>query len=145
MAAALTLAGSFIGPWEGKATVGYLDIVGVPTYCYGGTGPKAVVGKHYTSAECQAQKAEDVRRHAEAIEPCLHVEVPPPALAAFISLSYNIGAASFCRSSVAADANAGHLAAACDAILLYNRAGGHYVRGLANRRAAERGLCKEAL
>ena len=127
--------------WEGERRVGYLDIVKVPTYCFGGTGPEAVVGKRYTGAECRTQLAEDAYAHALPLTRCIYRELPPETFAALISLSFNIGVAGACRSSAVRYANAGDLKRACDAITRYDRAGGRVIRGLQNRRAAEKRLC----
>lgn len=145
LAAALALAVPLIANWEGERRVGYLDIVRVPTYCFGGTGPEAVVGKRYTAAECRTQLAGDAYDHAVPVARCLTRPVPQEVMAAFISLSFNIGPAGVCRSSAVRKANAGDLAGACRAISLYDRAGGRVVRGLQNRRAAERRLCERGL
>ena len=40
---------------------------------------------------------------------------------------------------------AGDLRGACEALMLWTRAGGREVRGLVNRRTAERKLCLEGL
>lgn len=61
--------------------------------------------------------------------------------AAFLSLSYNIGSAGFCKSSVARLWNAGETRAACDAMLEFNRAAGITMPGLTRRRTQERVLC----
>ncbi|MFA6043607.1 MAG: lysozyme [Phycisphaerales bacterium] len=145
LAAALALAIPVVAQWEGERRVGYLDIIGVPTYCFGGTGPEAVVGKHYTASECRTQLAQDAIDHAKPLQRCITRELPPEVFAAFISLSYNIGPAGVCRSSVVRYANAGDLASACASISKFNRAGGKVYRGLVNRRAAERRLCERGL
>lgn len=145
LAAALALAIPVVAVWEGERRVGYLDIVNVPTYCFGGTGPTAVVGKRYTAQECRTQLASDALRHAEPLQHCITRELPPEVFAAFISLSFNIGPAGVCRSSVVRYANAGNLPAACASISKFNRAGGRVIKGLVNRRAAERKLCEKGL
>lgn len=145
IAAAIAIATPLIQSQEGLRTVGYKDIVGVPTYCYGGTGPAAVVGKRYTQAECNTQFAQDAQKHADAIAPCITVTTPPSSLAAFVSFSYNVGSAGFCHSSVARDLNAGNLKGACAAMSAWIYAGGKPVQGLINRRAQERALCERGL
>lgn len=145
LAAALALALPVVAHWEGERRVGYMDVIDVPTYCFGGTGPKAVVGKRYTAAECQTQLAQDIVSHARPLQKCITRELPPEVFAAFISLSYNIGPAGVCRSSVVRYANAGDLRSACAAISKFNRAGGKVYRGLVNRRADERRLCERGL
>ncbi|OLS53907.1 glycoside hydrolase family protein, partial [Rhodovulum sulfidophilum] len=55
-AAATALALSFIGGNEGLKTEAYLDIVGVPTVCFGETRG-VELGDSYTPAECLAMFA----------------------------------------------------------------------------------------
>lgn len=130
---------------EGHRNVGYRDVVGIPTYCYGGTGAAAVVGKVYTDAQCNSQLGADVRSHADGISACIKVATPAPSLAAFISFSYNVGVGGFCRSSVARNLNAGDLKDACAGLSAWVFAGGRRVQGLVNRRASERALCERGL
>lgn len=145
LAAALALATPLVASWEGERRVGYLDIIRVPTYCFGGTGPEAVVGRRYTGAECRSQLADDAYQHAIPLTRCIRVPIPPESFAAFISLSYNIGPAGVCRSSVVRYVNLGDLKHACAAISKFDRAGGRVIRGLQNRRSAERRLCERGL
>lgn len=143
IAAAIAISVGVIKPWEGRSLVPYHDIVGVLTWCDGETKgqPKAV----YTHAECDLITEREVARYEADIRPCLPADLPPKTRAAFISAAYNIGTGAFCGSSMARLAKAGNLRAACDALLRWNRAGGREVRGLTNRRTAERRLCLEGL
>jgi lysozyme len=65
----------------------------------------------------------------------------PNALAASVSLAYNIGTAGFCRSTAAKRFRAGDVRGGCNAFLVWNKAGGRVVAGLARRRSAERSIC----
>lgn len=141
LAAALALAVPLVANFEGERRVGYLDIIKVPTYCFGGTGPEAVVGRRYTAETCRTQLAEDAYVHAVPLTRCIKVPIPPETFAAMISLSYNIGPAGVCRSSAVRYLNLGDIKRACSAITLYDKAGGRVIRGLQNRRAAEKRLC----
>lgn len=141
MAGAIALATPLIMMFEGNRPVGYRDIVGVPTSCYGHTGPDAIVGKRYTPDECNTQLAKDVASHAAGIRACIKVDVPKDSLAAFISFSFNVGVGGFCRSSLARKLNAGDLVGACNGLSAWVYAGGKRIRGLENRRAKERALC----
>lgn len=67
--------------------------------------------------------------------------IPEKPYVAFLSVSYNIGRGAFCSSSIARKANAGDIRGACNAILLWNKAGGRVVKGLVNRRAEENKIC----
>ena len=51
----------------------------------------------------------------------------------------------FCGSSMSRHALAGNLQGACDALLMWNKAGGQVVRGLTRRRTAEHELCLAGL
>lgn len=141
IAGAIVLATPLIMYWEGHRPVGYRDIVGVPTSCWGHTGPDVVVGKRYTRDECDSQLAKDVAIHAAGIRSCIRVEVPKESLAAFVSFSFNVGVTGFCRSSLARKLNAGDLKGACNGLSAWVYAGGKRVKGLENRRAKERELC----
>ena len=142
MAAAVAL----VGAWEGVRTVAYKDIVGVPTVCFGETrGVK--MGDRYTMDECKAMLGDGLVEFELGMRKCLTNpdSIPAKPYTAFLSLSYNIGTGAFCRSSVARRANEGNLRGACDAILMWDRAGGKRVQGLANRRQDERRICLEGV
>lgn len=143
-AGAIAAAVAIIAPWEGVELRAYRDIVGVPTICYGETRG-VEMGDTATLAECQTMLAQGVREFATAISPCLPAVLPDKTRAAFISAAYNIGSGAFCKSSMSRRALAGDLRGACDALLLWNKAGGRVIKGLTNRRNAERTLCLEGL
>lgn len=142
-AAAVGIALPVIKSWEGRELVPYRDIVGVLTWCDGETRGKAK--PVYTHAECDRITEAAAAEFEAAIRPCLPADLPVKTRAAFISTAYNIGSAAFCRSSMARKAVAGDLRGACDALMMWTKAGGRVVRGLVNRRTAERKLCLEGL
>jgi len=123
----------------------YLDIVKVATACDGITkGVK--MGMRFTPAQCNDLLEEELVAHAEPIIRCV------PALKgrtnqviAAVSLSYNIGTAGVCKSSIAKLWNARQWRAGCDRFPLFNKAGGRIVQGLVNRRARERAICIQGL
>ena len=138
MAAAVAL----VGAWEGVRTVAYRDIVGIPTVCFGETrGVK--MGDRYTMEECRTMLGDALVEFETGMRKCLTNPgaIPDKPYVAFLSLSYNIGTRAFCKSTVARKANAGDLKGACNAIPMWNRAGGKVVKGLTNRRAEEREIC----
>lgn len=146
LAAAVLAAAAFIGPWEGLRTEAYHDIVGVPTVCYGETRG-VEMGDSYTKAECDAMLAEAVAGFRVKLQSCLPSlpALPEGVQVAFTSWAYNVGTGAACRSTLVRLANAGDLRGACNQLPRWNRAGGKVVRGLSNRRGAERALCLEAL
>ena len=145
-AALVTACVMFIAPWEGTSTKPYRDSVGVLTICDGATAADGVdFSKVYTKADCQRMLGKDLPKYDAPLQRCIKPEVfnslPIPRHVALISLSYNIGGAAVCKSSIVTFLNEGEVQAACDAFLRYNHAGGRVLEGLTNRRIAERKLC----
>lgn len=137
---------ALVGAWEGLRTVAYKDIVGVPTVCFGETrGVK--MGDRYTVDDCKVMLGDGLIEFEAGMRKCLRApdQIPDGPYVAFLSLSYNIGTGAFCRSSVRRYANDGHYVDACDAILMWNKAGGKVIKGLMNRRLHERRICLAGL
>lgn len=148
--AVLAAAATFVAGWEGFYPRTYKDIVGVPTVCYGETEKSAVAEgrkRAYSKQECTDMLAKSLAGYDAAAMACLD---PPRPITdnmhkAFISATYNIGVHGFCKSTMARRVNKGDFKGACDALLAWNKAGGRVVKGLDNRRRAERKLCLEGL
>lgn len=131
---------ALLGTFEGVRTYAYNDSVGVPTVCYGHTkGVKA--GQHYTLAECNKMLIADIPKYDPNNLGCIKVVLPPKRHSALLSFAYNVGPGTFCRSSVVRKINAGNVQGGCDALLHYDYAKGHHLKGLTSRRKAERVLC----
>lgn len=130
-----------IAPAEGLRRVAYSDPVGVPTLCFGETrGVK--LGDTATVEQCKAMLADRVEKDfIPGVEKCISRPMPDTRKAAFVSLAYNVGVDTFCKSSIARRYNAGDTQGACDAMLLYVKAGGITLPGLVKRREQERELC----
>ena len=86
-----------------------------------------------------------MRTYEAGLDRCLTAPVPGKTKVAFLSWTYNVGVGAACGSTLVRLANAGALRGACDQLLRWNRAGGKIVRGLTNRREAERQLCLEGV
>lgn len=142
MAAAVAL----VGGWEGLRTVAYPDITGVPTVCFGETRG-VMLGDRYTVDQCKVMLGDALVEFETAMRRCLMAPdaIPDKPYTAFLSLSYNIGSRAFCGSTVARRANSGDLRGACEAIPMWNKAGGRVIKGLVNRRAEERRICLSGL
>jgi lysozyme len=144
--AAVLLAVPLVASFEGLWTTAKPDRLayGLPTVCYGETeGVK--VGDTYTPAECADMLAQKLPRYAEEISKCIRIPISDKMRASFISFSYNVGTAGFCRSTTVRLLNNGDKRGACNALMSWNRAGGRIVQGLTNRRNAERKLCLEGI
>lgn len=149
-AGAIALAVVFIKPWEGLWTTAQVDTIGTGrpiTYCYGQTNEAGAVkvGQKFTPQQCSDLLAKSLPKYADEIAACIKVPISDKERAAYISFAYNVGSAGFCRSSAASRLNAGDHSGACDALMNWTKAQGRVVKGLVNRRAAERKLCLEGV
>ena len=146
--ATAAIVAPFVSGWEtgGKPQlVAYRDIVGVWTIC-GGETKDVKPGMVETPAGCAARDEAALIRHAEPVLACTPIlRGPPNQLSAAISLAYNIGTGAYCRSTVDRRFDAGDWRGACEAFLMWNKAGGKVVNGLDRRRRAERALCLKEL
>lgn len=140
---------ALIKQFEGFRSAPYRDAVGVPTIGYGNTyyldGRKVSMSdKPLTKDEAHQLKMDITNRDfAPAVRKALassKVAITQNMFDACVSLAYNIGVGGFARSSVVRHLNAGNKQAAADAFLLWNKAGGKVLKGLDNRRRAERAL-----
>jgi lysozyme len=136
----LACAVALVGLCEGLRTSTYLDIGGVATICYGET-QGVTEGETRTKEDCDRLLGTRLREFNAEISKCLPADMPETRRAALNSLAYNIGSDAFCKSTVAKRMRSGDIQGACDAFLMWNRAGGKVVKGLTNRRERERELC----
>lgn len=134
---------------EGRYHVSYTDIVGVCTYCFGET-QNCRLGLRFTESYCRARleyRLEEYRDglHLYFTDETIQNRLPPRRDAAFTSLAYNVGIRAAGRSTATRRINRGNIAGACEALTWWNKAGGRVVRGLVNRRRAERDYCRAGL
>jgi lysozyme len=146
--AAAAILSPFVSGWEsgGKQHLtAYQDIVGVWTLCDGETlGVKK--GDTDTAEGCAIRLDMRLAGFAQEVAKCTpSLRGKDEMWASATSLAYNIGTGAYCKSTVDRQFDAGNLRAACDAYLMWNKAGGRVVQGLANRRAAERALCLKGI
>ncbi len=140
------MAAWFVAPWEGLVRPVYRDIVGVPTVCYGHTGPDVPVGQPArTEEECGRLLTGDLKQAYGHVERCITHPLWPEQAAAFTSLAFNVGPSGVCGSTLQKFANAGQMAQACGQLMRWVYAGGKRVQGLVNRRQAEYKLCMRPL
>lgn len=156
VAAWVTIAVVCVAGFEGFAAKPSVDTVGTGrpiTWCYGRTGadgPIPAMTMVFTKAQCQDELGQDLQKYDAMVHACITVPMSPHQEAAFVSFVYNGGQGWLCNphkktyAPVAKDFNAGHLQAACDAMLGYNHAQGKVLLGLTRRRQAERAMCLEA-
>lgn len=136
----LSLLGvGFIQKWEDTKPVAYLDVVGIPTICTGST--KGVrIGQVAAPGECEARLIEDTTYAGKALARCVIAPVTQRQYDALVSLGFNIGGGAICASTLIRKLNQGDCRGAAEQFLRWDYAGGQKVRGLTNRRKAEREL-----
>jgi lysozyme len=140
-ATAAALLIGMVAQYEGKSNDPYKDVLagGLLTVCYGETRAPM---HHYTDAECSEMLADSLSGYGKTVlERNPELRGHPYQLAAAASLTYNIGGTNYRRSTVAKRFSAGNWKGACDAFLAWHYAGGKPVKGLLNRRNAERRVC----
>lgn len=149
----------FLGRWEGEGrnTV-YADKLakGLPTVCKGitkHTSPyPVVVGDYWSPERCADVERMVVRKGQLDLADCIDVAIGQPILDALSSHAHNFGPARTCASRAVGLINANRLREGCDALAhapdgkpVWSYADGEFVRGLYNRRLAERELCLSGL
>jgi lysozyme len=141
--AAVALAiSALIVPSEGLSLRTYRDPIGILTYCYGETAG-AVAGRTYTRDQCVSILDARVKSFEKSVSLCLsdYPSLPTPVQAAVLSISYNVGTGTMCKSTMFSKLRAGDILGACGEFPKFTRAGGKELPGLVKRRAAERAVC----
>lgn len=132
---------AFIGAFEGFRSAPYRDAVGVWTIGYGHTA-----GVSEKSRPLTRQQAADLlsRELDEVYEPAVRalpsfLSLKQSEFDALVSLAYNLGTGILGKThTIGAALAKGDRAAAGEAFLLYDQAGGKRLAGLTRRRRAER-------
>lgn len=145
-AAAILVA--FVPQHEGTVLEVYPDPAlgwSVPTVCSGHTGPGLQPGQKFTPPECATLLEQDLVAHADGVKACVTVPLSTGEAVAYTSFAFNVGVAAFCKSTMARLLNMGKRFEACAQLDRWVYAGGRRMRGLVNRRAAERAICERDL
>ena len=141
----LEFTATFIAGFEGFVDHVYLDAVGVETVGYGETR-RDVIQKYRGQKISRADALELLKRRVQEFADGVEANVTnrsaltPPRHAALTSLAYNVGVGGFAGSTTCKRFNAGDLDGACEAMAMWNKAGGRVLEGLTRRRAAEMAL-----
>lgn len=135
---------ALIKRFEGCKLNSYRDAVGVWTIGYGHTAmagglvPKS--GISITQEQADALLKADLVKYEIAVEKLLQRQATQSQFDAMVSLTFNIGAGNFAKSTVLRLFNGGDISGAANAFKYWNRAGGKVLAGLTTRRAAEAAL-----
>lgn len=146
--AASTISG--IAGFEGFRDTAYIPVKGdVPTIGFGSTkGVK--MGDRITPDRALRRLVDEVdSEYAQGVRRCVKVPLTNYEFGAYVSLSYNIGVPTFCRSAAPGKPpnlidliNAERYAEACKRIEAFVYSGGRKLNGLVKRRAEERAICE---
>lgn len=123
--------------FESCVCVAYQDVKGVWTIGWGHTGPEVREGLVWTRAEADAALLRDCA-HAEAAVNKVTQPLTQHEFDALVDFVFNLGVATFERSSLLKFINAGNLRAAADEFEKWDHASGKVVQGLLRRRLAEK-------
>ena len=126
---------------EGYRSDAYIPVAGdIPTIGFGTTsGVK--LGDRTTPEKALQVAMKDVQSYEGAVKSCVTVPLSQNEYDAFISLSYNIGANAFCKSTLVKKLNAGDYVGACNQILRWDKFKGQTLGGLTKRRQEEYKKC----
>lgn len=139
-ASAITIATVLVGFFEGKKNDAYLDVVGVPTICYGET-KNVRLGDHKTDKECDAMLQSELQKTLQTVDKLVKTPLKETQRAALASFIYNVGEGAFARSTLLKKLNRGDVAGACKELDRWVYAGGRKWKGLMTRREVEKWLC----
>lgn len=153
LGSALALSGAFlVVPMEGEHKKNgwhetYLDVVGVPTACYGKTGraPDGThikLGQKFTDEQCAEMLAEELVKFDKQLNRVFKVEYQNDYQhAAMVSFAYNVGVYNVKTSTLARLFNQGKYEQACDQLSRWVYAKKKKYGGLVRRREVEKAWC----
>lgn len=126
---------------EGFKPNAYIPVPGdVPTIGFG-TTENVKMGDKVTVERGLVLLLEDANEFERAVKRCSPVPMYQHEFDSFVSLTYNIGAGAYCKSTLVTMLKAGDYTGACKQILRWDRFKGKPLRGLTIRRQQEYQKC----
>ena len=130
-----------IKQFEGLSLTVYDDVAGYPTIGYG----HLLLPNEHNVQSITLEQAEqflryDVRRFEVAVNEGVKVPISQNMFNSLVSFSYNVGVNAFKDSTLLRVLNGGDYIEAVNQLTRWNKAGGAFVQGLANRREHEQEL-----
>jgi len=128
-----------IKKFEGCRLTSYADSVGVMTIGYGHIdGVKK--GQRISQQKADQFLAQDVEIAANEVSRLVTAEINQNQFDALVSFTFNLGAKNLAESTLLRNVNSGNFRSAADQFGRWVFAGGVLIKGLVNRREAERQL-----
>jgi len=141
-------AGGLIGiaSHEGYRDTAYIPVPGdVATIGFGSTtnsdGSRVALGQRTTPVASLKRLGEHVEVFEDAVRTCAPVPMYQYEFDAYVSLTYNIGANAFCKSTLSKKLIAYDYEGACKEILKWDKFKGKSLPGLTKRRTEEYNTC----
>lgn len=119
---------------EGKRNKAYLDPVGIPTICYGHTGPDVRMGMSLSDKQCEELLIKDLWVHDRAMHRCVKIEMTRGQHDAVLDTFFNVGPGKMCKSTLVRKLNAGDFSGAYREFPKWKYAAGKALPGLVRRR-----------
>lgn len=141
----IALASAVAAYYEGMVPYTHADPIGIPSFCFGHTGPDVTPGRVAKPGECEALLQQDMAKAYADVQRCITAPMTPGQAAALTSATYNAGPKIVCGSTLQRYANAGQWPEACAQLDRWVFAGGIKLPGLIKRRNSERKLCESGL
>jgi len=148
-AALLSLSASgliFLASQESYSPVPYKDTKGIITNGFGNAS--ITPNQKVTVPKALEDLKQNTSEAGKAVSSCVMSRITQNQYDAFVSLAYNVGSYSFCKSTIVKKANAGDLIGACEEFKRWTFVGGKDCKiksnkcyGIYKRREAERQLC----
>lgn len=127
---------------EGVVLSAYKDSVGILTIGVGHTsaaGPPTVYkGMKITAAQADEILSRDLAIFEKGVSQAVKVPLSQNEFDALVSFAFNVGVGAFQKSTLLKELNKGNRYGAANELLRWNKAGGKVLKGLTNRRKAER-------
>jgi lysozyme len=141
-------AGGLIGiaSHEGYRDTAYIPVPGdVATIGFGSTtnsdGSRVALGQRTTPVASLKRLGEHVKVFEDSVRTCAPVPMYQHEFDAYVSLTYNIGANAFCKSTLSKKLIAYDYEGACKEILKWDKFKGNTLPGLTKRRIEEYNTC----
>jgi lysozyme len=123
--------------FEGLRLTAYRDVADVLSIGYGHTGPDVHEGMTITPEQAEGLLMDDIQKASSCVNTAVTYQLTQPEFDAVVDLTYNIGCAAFCGSTMRRLLNEGDIMGASKQFELWDHAGGKVVAGLLRRRIAE--------
>jgi lysozyme len=137
----LTAAVGLVAGFEGLKQYAYRDAVGIPTICYGHTGPDVKFGSLKSREECANLLESDLMVAYDGLRYCTNVRLTDGERIAYTSFVFNVGAQKYCRSTINRKLHSGDRIGACYELRKWVYAGNQRLPGLVKRRESELSYC----